>query len=75
MPCFRCNRIKMIEMLIERCALSVPQNHIARESDGLHNRFYETIVKHNKGCKNSPSILKQGNVEHMIIRRYELSDQ
>ena len=67
MPCFRCNRIKMIEMLIERCALSVPQNHIARESDGLHNRFYETIVKHNKGCKNSPSILKQGNVEHMII--------
>ena len=65
----------MIEMLIERCALSGPQNQIARKSDGLHNRFYETIVKHNKACKNSPRILKQCNVEHLIIRRYELSDQ
>ena len=45
----------MTEMLIERCALSSPQNHIARDSDGSHNRFYETIGK--------------GNVEHMIIRR------
>ena len=33
----------MIEMLIERYALSSPQDHIARESDGLHcNRFYVT---------------------------------
>ena len=28
MPRFHYNRIKMIEMLIERCALSVPQNRI-----------------------------------------------
>ena len=41
----------MIEMLIERCALSGPQNHIARESDGLHNRFHETIVNITKGVK------------------------
>ena len=47
----------MIGMLIERCALSSPQNHIARESDGLHNGFYVTIVKRNNEYENSLSIL------------------
>ena len=34
----------MIEMLIERCALSSPQNHIARESDGVVYIWYYSLV-------------------------------
>ena len=37
---------------------TVKSTKIARESDGLHDRFYVTIVKHyNKESENSLSIL------------------
>ena len=42
------------------------------------NKLIECIVyciAYNKVCENSLSILKKGNVEHMIIHRYELSDR
>ena len=39
---------------------TVKSTKIARESDGLHDRFYVTIVKHyNKECDNSLSILQK----------------
>ena len=33
------------------------------------------VLHYNKVCENSLSILKKGNVEHVIIHRYELSNR
>ena len=64
----------VIEMLIERYALSSPQNH---NSKGVWWSSWpiKLLLNITKSVKISLASFKKGNVEHMIIRRYQLSEK